>query len=759
MKRHLLVLSFFVIPGFLVLAAAAWARQDPITSRFKQLDTNGDGKLSADELKGYPLLRARLRGADRDRDGFLTLDEIRAHLAQPAPKAEDPEASPPAAAKESVREGPRVLAPAAAGVGRLVPDAGFTDLDGREIRLKKLVGKKGLVVAFTSTSCPLCKKYLPTLTRLEKEYSARGIAFLFVNPTATDPAEDIRKAIGTHALQGPYVHDGDGAVAALLGARCTTEVFVLDSTRTVVYRGAVDDQYGLGYSLDAPRQRYLTSALDALLAGRSPIVAATEAPGCALDSGKETVKPVPITYHGRISRIVQVHCAECHRKGGVAPFALETCDEVVAHKGMIRRVVERGTMPPWFAAPPTPGEHSPWANDRTLPAADKRDLLAWLDGDLALGDPADAPLPRAYPDGWLIGKPDAVFQLPRPIAVKAEGTLPYQNVTVETTFDEDRWVQALEVRPTAREVVHHVLVHVLPKEAAGRGVLRGQDGADERQGFFAIYVPGTSTLVYPEGFARKLPKGATLRFQIHYTPNGTATQDQTQLGLRFAKQPPQHEVRVVGIASLRLSIPPGADNHAETAQLRLPYDVNVLGFAPHLHLRGKACRYEVTGPDGKKQGLLDVPRYDFNWQLLYRYAAPVSLSRGSVIQFTAWYDNSKNNPANPDPTRTVRWGPQTFDEMLLGYVEYFVPVGAPEADSTPGAPGTDPPQPPTRFDPASLFRQVDRNGDGKISKEEYEDFTRNLHRFKDPEEAKRYFDRLDENKDEVIKPEEFKRRY
>jgi thiol-disulfide isomerase/thioredoxin len=554
-----------------------------------------------------------------------------------------------------VKNAPKVLRAAEAGVGRLVADVGFTDLAGKAGKLSDYKASKLTVVALTNTSCPISKKYAPSLARLEKEYEAKGVAFLFVNPTATDTVKD-------HGFAGRYVHDKDGKFAAALGATSTAEVFVLDAARTVVYRGAMDDQYGLGYSLDAPRMKYLAAALDEALVGKVPTIAATTAPGCALEPDAAKAPAVALTYHARIERIVQANCVECHREGGVAPFALEKYDQVVAHKAMIKSVVDDATMPPWFAAHGKT-DRSPFSNDRSLTAADKKDLLAWLSGDLKKGDAADAPLPRKFESGWLIGKPDAEFQLPKPIAIKAEGTMPYQNVAVETNYDEDRWVRALEVQPTAREVVHHVLVFAVPKGQRPRG---------EGTGFFAVYVPGNNVLVYPEGYAKKLPKGASLYFQIHYTPNGKATTDQTKIGMVFAKEAPRHEIQVAGIANTRFQIPAGDDNHEVTAKIPVPFDAKVLALFPHAHLRGKAAKFELTTPGGKTATLLEVPHYDFNWQLQYRFAEAVAAPRGSTVTYTAWYDNSDKNPANPDPKKAVRWGQQTYDEMHLGYVEYVI---------------------------------------------------------------------------------------
>ncbi|MDR3637581.1 MAG: alpha/beta hydrolase fold domain-containing protein [Isosphaeraceae bacterium] len=567
------------------------------------------------------------------------------------------------AAKEDnalVREAPRVLRPADTNVGRLVPDLAFIDIDGTPGKLSDFRSKKYLVVAFTDVGCPLCLKYAPALGRLEREYGDRGVGFLFVYPNAADSPASIRKTVAARKYAGRSVHDRSGELAAAVQAGSTTEVFVLDAARTLVYRGAVDDQYGFGYALDRPRERYLASALDRLLDGRQPVVAATTAPGC--DLALEPGPPRDLTYHGRIERILQANCVECHRADGVAPFALDGYDEVTARRDVIRRVVSRSIMPPWFAAKPAAGEHSPWANDRSLSADDRRDLLAWMAGDLKRGNPADAPLPRRYPSGWLIGQPDQVFPLPAAFDVKAEGTMPYREADVPTSFDEDRWVQALEVLPTDASVVHHCLVFVKPPNGK----------LDATGAFLAIYVPGSSALVYPDGFAKKIPRGATLHFQMHYTPNGTATKDQTRLGVIFAKQPPRHEVQVVSLVNTTFTIPPGAGNHeVEAITPALPGGVRILSFMPHMHLRGKAARYELIRTNGERQVLLDVPRYDFNWQLFYRFAEPVRVPVGSRVRYVGWYDNSDKNPANPDPKQAVTWGNQTYDEMHLGYVEIY----------------------------------------------------------------------------------------
>jgi len=667
------------LPGF----AQQTDAEKTLQQRFGQLDKNGDGKITTDELPQSSFFKQR----DKNGDGQITLAEAMDFLADdstpdtaPAPAKVPPRVTKarshtPAA---SLRQGPQPLRPGDHGVGRRLADFSFTDRAGKSHQLSRFANERAIVVAMTSTSCPLSKKYFPTLAKLAESYSKRDVTWILVNPQATDKLEEMQTAARSLAGKALYVPDPDGTLAQAVGAQTTTDVIVLDAARTVVYHGAIDDQYGQGYAVDAPRHRYLADALEALLAGRQPHVAATGAPGCVLDLAPKPAAELALTYHNRISRIVQANCVECHREEGVAPFSLTTYEDVAAHAPMIKQVVEQGIMPPWFAAPPdatadaeSGEEPSLWANDRSLAEGDKTDLLAWVAGGKPLGDATDAPRPRSFATGWLIGKPDAIFEFPDAVPIKATGVIPYQSVLIDTRLAEDKWVQAIEIQPGERGVVHHMLVYIQP--AGRKESSKLEDLIDEVRGFWGVYVPGNATLIYPPGLAKRLPKGCKLRCQIHYTTNGMATQDRSRIGVIYAKQPPQHEVHVVGLANLRLSIPPGASNHREEATLRVPCDMQVLSFLPHMHARATACRYRITGEGDKSRALLDIPRYDFNWQLLYRYYEPQPIARGETLKFTVWYDNSDRNPANPDPTQTVHWGRQLSDEMHIGYVEYFIP--------------------------------------------------------------------------------------
>jgi thiol-disulfide isomerase/thioredoxin len=684
LKNYLLAATFICCMALLALRGFAQqaAEIKALEDRFKQLDKNGNGRITIDELPPSPFFKQR----DKNEDGAITLEEAKAFLAETARSAaRQPPSSagrPPPAVKgaraksttAAVRRGPQPLKPGGHGVGRLVADVSFTDLAGATHKLSSFTDQQTVVVAMTSTSCPLSRKYLPTLKQLADKYCQCGIKWLMVNPIATDTFNDMQaaaKGLSGHTI---YVPDREASFAQAIGALTTTDCIVLDASRTIVFHGAIDDQYGFGYSVPAPRHNYLADALDALLMNRQPPVAATDAPGCVLDLAGKSSAEVAITYHNRISRIVQANCVECHRDGGVAPFSLTTHADITAHAGMIKQVIEQGTMPPWFAVSPDAAQEtksSPWVNDRSLAEAEKTDLVDWINGGKRKGNENDAPQPRVFAEGWLIGQPDAVFEFAESVPIKPTGAMPYQNIVVETNLDEDKWVQAIEVQPGDRGVVHHMTIYLLAAEKERLSL--ADEATDERGGFWAIYVPGNATLIYPDGFAKLLPKGANLRCQVHYTPNGAATTDRSRIGVVFAKNPPRHEVHVIGIGNPKISIPPGAENHREDQSMRLPIDIRVLSFLPHMHLRAKACRYKLVSASGDSRTLLDIPRYDFNWQLLYRYFEPQAVARGETIKFSVWYDNSAANPANPDPTQTVRWGKQTSDEMHLGYVEYYIP--------------------------------------------------------------------------------------
>lgn len=641
-----------------------------IESMIKAVDKNADGQITKEEAAGAPWFTK----LDQDGDGVVSAEELtlmRRVVAAGAGSAGKNSASKtPAITPEDVKKvtsGPEMLKPGEVGIGRMIDDVKFRTLDGKELSLGSFKDRKGLVIVMTSATCPVSKRYLPSVAKLAAELKDQGLELLLVNALVSEKPEDIRSQLAAAGVTAPYVHDIEKKLSLALGARTTTEVFLVDPARTLIYRGALDDQYGINYNLDAPKHSYLRDAVAALLRGEKPFVQATAAPGCELDlPAAADAKATTVTYHRDVARILQQNCVSCHREDGIAPFALDDIDEVKDRAKVIRRVVNEGTMPPWFAAVDKDADKNPWANDCSLATKDKADLIAWIDSkDRPLGDAAEAPAKRLYPAEWSIGKPDLVVELSKAYDIKADGFMPYATDIVETELKEDRWVSAYEIIPSERDVVHHVIVRVHEK---GSEVRKADEG---REGYWAIYVPGNGACVYPEGFARKIPAGAKVSFQIHYTPSGKAKKERLKMGLIFAKTPPTHEIRTAPLANTKLSIPPGAARHVETYSQRVPFDMPIMGFMPHMHTRGVAFKYEVTYADGKTETLLDIPRYDFNWQLRYDYKHPKLIPQGSTMKITAVFDNSTGNKANPDPTKHVRWGAQTVDEMMIGYIEYF----------------------------------------------------------------------------------------
>jgi peroxiredoxin len=548
---------------------------------------------------------------------------------------------------------------------RQVPAFTLKSADGKEWSLTDHRTKKAIAVVFLGTECPINNAYLPRLAELLKAYSPRDVAFVAINANSQDTPVRIAKHAKEYGIPFPVLKDTANIVADQFGARRTPEVFVLDGTGKVLYQGRIDDQYGRGFVRAAPTRRDLAEALDEILASKPVSRPLTPVAGCLIS---RTIKPKAdgtITYTKQVAAILQRNCQECHRPGQVGPMSLLTYDDALGWAESIREVVAERRMPPWYADP----RHGQFSNDRSLSKEDRDTLLGWIKQDCPKGDPRDLPPPKQFPQGWSIGKPDVVFSMPEDFTVPAKGGkkgIRYQYFIVDTNFDEDRWVQAAEARPGNRSVVHHILVYVQkPGEDGGQ---KGPDGIGD--GLLVAFAPGELPAVFAPGTAKKIPKGARLLFQMHYTPNGVEQKDRSSVGLIFAKQPPQYEVFTRAIAQKRLAIPPGANNYEAKSATTFTQDARLFSLMPHMHLRGKDFEYRVVFPDGKSDILLRVPRYDFAWQSNYRLAKPLDLPAGTRIECTAHFDNSAGNPNNPDPAKLVRWGEQTWEEMMIGFVDY-----------------------------------------------------------------------------------------
>jgi peroxiredoxin len=543
------------------------------------------------------------------------------------------------------------------------PLADFTlgDCRGQPWRLAEGTDRPLLVVAFVGTECPLAILYGPRLADLARRYAPRGVAFIGIDPNDHDSPSAVAAYGRKHNIPFPLLCDPNAAVAGRFGAERTPEVFVLDARRVVRYRGRIDDQYDVQAHRGRAARQDLAQALDELLAGKPVSVPVTAAPGCRIGRPAPPRPTGKVTYHRDVAAILQRRCQGCHRRGEIGPLSLTNYREARGWAATIREVVEEGRMPPWGADP----RHGRFSNDPSLAKEEKDLLFQWIGGGCPEGDPADAPPPAAFVEGWNIGTPDLVVAMPEPFHVPAEGVVEYQFIEVDPGFHEDHWVRAAEIRPGNRAVVHHCNVFLQPPGAPGP-----QEPGALGSVCLAALAPGTPSLVLPDGMAKRVPAGWRLVFVMHYTPVGSVQTDRTCIGLRFANpKTVKKEVATKLMYDTGLVIPPFAAGHEVSQTWQVNRDVLLLSFFPHMHLRGKSFRYEALYPDGRHETLLEVPRWDFNWQHRYVLAEPLRLLAGTRIRCTGVYDNSKANPANPDPSAEVHAGTQSWDEMFNGYFD------------------------------------------------------------------------------------------
>lgn len=528
-------------------------------------------------------------------------------------------------------------------------DAPFTDLRWQRRRLDELGAEAATVVFFATVECPVVPRYLPKLGRLAKDYAARGVVVLVVYCGAEDLLVDAAAQCVVQAPTAVFGKDFDGRFCAACGVDRTGTALVLDRERRLRYRGRVDDQYGYTGARAQPSRDDLRLALDAVLEGRPVEVAATEATGCRLVWPSHAEEPVP-TYWQHVEPLVREHCAVCHRPGGAAPFALQTEAQVQKHAAMASEVTAEGRMPLWYGS-----SAQSFANHLALPAGARTVFTRWLAAGMPTGaPPAEPPAPLPPAPEWRIGTPDQVLALKAPVRLPAEGTVPYHYFVLPFRFEQDTWVEALEIKPQNPRVLHHCnLARVKVGEKFS------QDG------FVTGYVPGGDPMVLDAGTAVRIPAGSVLALQAHYITTGEPEQDRIQVGLRFPRVPVQRELQVAIVADFRFEIPPGARAHPVRAARTLPDDAEGIGMFVHMHLRGRDMAVTAEAPDGSRETLLVVPNYNFDWQQSYRWARGTrTFAKGTRIRALAHYDNSAWNPFNPDPTVAVRFGLETTDEMM-----------------------------------------------------------------------------------------------
>jgi hypothetical protein len=461
-------------------------------------------------------------------------------------------------------------------------------------------------------------------------------------------------------------------------------------------------------------------------------VATTEARGCIIGRVREPKKDATVTYSNQISRLFNERCVVCHRPGEIGPFAMTKYDEVAGWGEMIAEVVRDQRMPPWHANP----HYGKFANENVLSDKEKELIYAWVEVGCPEGNRAELPPPPKFTAGWLLERaPEkVVYMNDKPVDIKAEGVDPYRYYVADPGFKEDKWVRSAQCLPSNPSVVHHIIVFIAPPEAADRIVeaqkraiaefekskKSGEDprlararrqaerlraeadkkrdknnpaaatsakgkakaaaqnpdrgGGDSFNDLLCGFAPGTRPFLAPPGMAKLVPAGWKFIFQMHYTPNGAPQKDRSAIGLLF-EDPSKvtHRLVTASAANAEFEIPAYADDYKVESRKKFVRDTLFIGMYPHMHMRGKAFRYELNYPDGKKEIVLDVPRYDFNWQNWFKLATPFVIPAGSEMVCTAHFDNSEANLCNPDPSKPVRWGDQTWEEMMIGWYDAAFP--------------------------------------------------------------------------------------
>ncbi len=419
--------------------------------------------------------------------------------------------------------------------------------------------------------------------------------------------------------------------------------------------------------------------------------------GCAVFASAASVPP-QVTFYKDVLPVLQKNCQTCHRPGEAAPMSFLTYDSTRPWAKGIKTAVLTKKMPPWFADP----HYGKFSNDRSLSQAEIDTLVAWADNGAAAGNSKDAPKPIEWFEGWRIGKPDVVISMPIAFNVPASGTIDYQYIRIPTGFTEDKYVQLSEARPGNPAVVHHIIAFLRepdnpwmkdmepgvpfvpraqqrqqqaqPNRNAQRQGGEGAGGGGIAGDWLTGYAPGTLPNIMKPGQVKLIKAGSDIILQMHYTANGKPATDISKIGLTFATAKPRERVLMVAATTANFAIPPGDPNYQVDAKLTLQDDAMLLDLLPHMHFRGKSFEFRVTYPSGEKETLLSVPKYDFNWQLTYELAQPKLLPKGTVIECTAHYDNSANNPFNPDATKEVHFGEQTWEEMMFGFMDVAVPL-------------------------------------------------------------------------------------
>jgi len=554
--------------------------------------------------------------------------------------------------------------------GETVENFTLVDTQGRTHTLYDHRSARAVVVVFLGTECPMSNRYPARLAELHRIYGPRGVDFLAINSNGLESVEAIARHARETGIPFPVLLDRDQAVADRLRVHTIPCVVVVDSSWTLRYRGRIDDHK----SEELVRHRWLRDALESVLGGKEVKISSTDPVGCRVQRKLPEKKETGVTYAEHVAPLLFNNCVSCHRPGQVAPFSLLTYEDARRWAPDLLDAAKARRMPPW-----KPANHGMFRGERVLATGDVDVLERWVKDGAPLGDAARVPTPPKFAEGWKMGEPDLVLTAPE-YEVAADGDDEYRCFVMPTKLTEDKWIAGVEVRPGNTNVVHHVLGYV---DTAGRA--RKLDREDPAPGYRASgtgprfvpvgemsgWAPGTQPYASPEGVGRFLPKGADIVLEMHYHKNGRREKDRTSIGLYFARTPVKMRLQWLNLVNWWFKIPAGEKRHKVVASHVVRNEITLRSIAPHLHLIGREVLVEAELPDKSKKTLIHIPEWDFNWQDVYHFLKPITIPKGTKLTATVAYDNSAENPMNPNhPPRAMTWGEQTTDEMCIVFLSY-----------------------------------------------------------------------------------------
>jgi hypothetical protein len=539
------------------------------------------------------------------------------------------------------------------------------NLQGHE--LYRMGDAKAIVLVSYGVGCPIARAMTPTLKALRDEYAKQGVEFMLIDSNLQDSRESVAAEAKEFGLDIPVLMDTNQLVGESLGVTRTAEVYVINpKTWQVMYRGPIDDRSDYGGAQKANVTPFAGNVLKAMLSGQPVTQASMQTKGCLVDFPERAKRASfsKISYSKEVAPIIEKNCVACHQKGSIAPFAFDSYQKVKGFAPMIREVLRTDRMPPYNADPHV----NKFADNKNLSAKDIKTLVHWVEGGAPRGDGPD-PLAatRHVANDWPLGKPDLVLNIPD-YKIPASGVVDYQYPYAVNPLTEGKWLKASTVKVGDRQGVHHVLTGYLKDVPSGPG-----QGRENQWGIsVGGYAVGAESEIMPKDVGAYLPPGGAIGFQVHYTPYGKDVVDHSQIALYFYKdnEKPNLVMHNSVIADQSISLPPNDGDHKEIAYLEFPKDALLYAAFPHAHYRGKSADLWIRYPDGKEKLLLALPRYDFSWQRDYTFAEPVKVPAGSKLIAHFRYDNSKRNPNNPDPSKTVTWGDQSWEEMFYVAIRY-----------------------------------------------------------------------------------------